>query len=208
MHTCKPICACYLSHAWKVIFSQKGLVHRIFFFQSFVYVYERHLWIMRYNMSIAYRRCWLRWPEGHPKRKIGFVGFLPVCFQFRYFFENPAAGNWRYNKFNMLRVNKIHSKAAIETLSTEIILIILFRLGLSHRLVGPNSSFFFFCLWPGAGLAALFHSVWMAAKMSHTTVPTAVVTLAAIDECSDWDHCILPRIWTVVYVVLCMLIVF
>ena len=25
-HTCKPICACYLSHAWKVIFSWKGLV--------------------------------------------------------------------------------------------------------------------------------------------------------------------------------------
>ena len=28
------------------------------------------------------------WPEGCPKRKIGFVGFLRVCFQFRYFFEN------------------------------------------------------------------------------------------------------------------------
>ena len=54
-HTPKPICVCYLSHAWKVIFSPKGLVHRIFFFQSFVYVYEDHLWIIRY-MSIAYRR--------------------------------------------------------------------------------------------------------------------------------------------------------
>ena len=81
-HTCKPICACCLSHAWKVIFSRKGLVHRIFFFQSFVYVYERHLWIMRY-MSIAYRRWRLRRAEGHPKRKIGFVGFLRVGFQFR-----------------------------------------------------------------------------------------------------------------------------
>ena len=55
-HTCKPIGGCYLSHAWKVIFSWKRLVHRIFFFQSFVFVYERHLWIMQY-MSIAYRRC-------------------------------------------------------------------------------------------------------------------------------------------------------
>ena len=86
-HTRKPFCTCYLSHAWKVIFSRKGLVHRIFFFQSFVYVYECHLWIMRY-MSIAYRRRWLRRPEGRPKRKIGFVGFLRVGCQFRCFFEN------------------------------------------------------------------------------------------------------------------------
>ena len=96
-HTRKPICACYLSHAWKVVFSRKGLVHRIFFFQSFVYVYKRHLWIMRY-MSIAYRRRWLRWPEGRPKRKIGFVGFLRVGFQFRYFFENRPACTVYYFK--------------------------------------------------------------------------------------------------------------
>ena len=60
------------------------LFHRIFFFQSFVYVYERHLWIMRY-MSIAYRRHWLLRPEGCPKWKIGFVGFLHFGFQFQYF---------------------------------------------------------------------------------------------------------------------------
>ena len=60
-------------------FSRKGLVHRIFFFQSFVYVYEHHLWVMRY-MSIAYHRCRLRRAEGHPKRKIGFVVFLRVGF--------------------------------------------------------------------------------------------------------------------------------
>ena len=101
--TRKLICACYLSHAWKVIFSQKGLVHRIFFFQSFVYVYERHLWIMRY-MSIAYRRRWLRWPEGRPKRKIGFVGFLRVGFQFLYFFENrPTEKDWIMLRCTALR---------------------------------------------------------------------------------------------------------
>ena len=47
--------------------AEKVLFHRIFFFQSFVFVYNRHLWIMRY-MSIAYCRRWLRWPEHHPKR--------------------------------------------------------------------------------------------------------------------------------------------
>ena len=44
-------------------------------YSSFVYVYECHLWIMRY-MSLAYRRHWLRRPEGHLKRKIGYVGFI------------------------------------------------------------------------------------------------------------------------------------
>ena len=92
--TRKLICACYLSHAWKVIFSQKGLVHRIFFFQSFVYVYERHLWIMR----------WLRWPEGRPKLNIGFVGFLRVGFQFLYFFENrPTEKDWIMLRCTALR---------------------------------------------------------------------------------------------------------
>ena len=85
------------------IFSRKGLVHRIFFFQSFVYVYERHLWIMRY-MSIAYRRRWLRWPEGRPKRNIGFVGFLRVGFQFLYFFENrPTEKDWIMLRCTALR---------------------------------------------------------------------------------------------------------
>ena len=57
--------------------AEKVLFHRIFFFQSFVFVYECHLWIMRY-MSIAYRRCWLRRP------KLFCVGL-----QFRFFVEPP-----------------------------------------------------------------------------------------------------------------------
>ena len=58
-----------------------------------VYVYERHLWIMRY-MSIAYRRRWLR----RPNRKIGFVGFLCVGFHFRYFLRTAQAWTVYYFK--------------------------------------------------------------------------------------------------------------
>ena len=89
-HTCKPIGGCYLSHAWKVIFSWKRLVHRIFFFQSFVFVYERHLWIMQY-MSIAYRRCWLRRPKHCPKWKVSFIRLFCVGFQFRFFLRTAQA---------------------------------------------------------------------------------------------------------------------
>ena len=34
-------------------------------YSSFVYVYERHLWIMRY--ILAYRRCWLQRPEAEDR---------------------------------------------------------------------------------------------------------------------------------------------
>ena len=82
-HTCKPNCACYLSHAWKVIFSWKGLVPldillSILRFCLRVF-YERHLWIMRY-MSIAYRRCWLQ--------QVLF-GFFVSVFSFVLFLEPP-----------------------------------------------------------------------------------------------------------------------
>ena len=67
--------------------AEKVLFHKIFFFQSFVYIYECHLWIMRY-MSIAYCRCWLWRPEGCMKWKVGFVGFR-VGFRFVCFLEPP-----------------------------------------------------------------------------------------------------------------------
>ena len=41
-------------------------------YSSFIYVYERHLWIMR-SMSLAYSRRWLRWPETKDRCfRIGF----------------------------------------------------------------------------------------------------------------------------------------
>ena len=68
--------------------AEKVLFHWIFFFQSFIFIYERHLWIIRY-MSIAYHRCWLRWPERRPKRKVSFIGHFCVGFQFRFVLELP-----------------------------------------------------------------------------------------------------------------------
>ena len=57
-------CAIYRIHE-KSYSAEKVLFHNwIFFVQSFVFVYECHLWIMRY-MSIAYHRRWLRRPERH-----------------------------------------------------------------------------------------------------------------------------------------------
>ena len=35
-------------------------------YSSFVYVYQRRLWIMRY-ISLAYRRCWLQQPEAEDR---------------------------------------------------------------------------------------------------------------------------------------------
>ena len=46
------------------------------------------LWITRY-MSLAYRRRWLRWPEGRPKRKIGYVGFFVSVSGFVFFQKPP-----------------------------------------------------------------------------------------------------------------------
>ena len=37
--------------------AENVLFHRIFFFQSFVFVYECHLWIMRYMSTAYHRRC-------------------------------------------------------------------------------------------------------------------------------------------------------
>ena len=71
----------------KLCSAEKVLFHRIFFFQSFVYVYKCHLWIMWY-MSIAYRKHWLRWPKGRPKLKISFGGFIVSVFFF--FWEPPS----------------------------------------------------------------------------------------------------------------------
>ena len=51
------------THANLSYSAEKVLFHRTFFFQSFVY-------------HLAYRRRRLRQPEGHPKRKIGFVVLL------------------------------------------------------------------------------------------------------------------------------------
>ena len=68
--------------------AEKVLFHWIFFFQSFVFVYECHLWIMRY-MSIAYPRRWLRRPERCPKRKVSFIWLFCVGFQFCFFLELP-----------------------------------------------------------------------------------------------------------------------
>ena len=47
-------------------------------YSSFVYVYECHLWIMRY-MSLAYHRHWLRRPKGRLKQKIGYVANNEYC---------------------------------------------------------------------------------------------------------------------------------
>ena len=63
-------------------------------------LFMRHLWIIWY-MSIAYRRRWLRRPEDRPKRKIDFVGFLRVGFQFQYFFENRQACTVYYININV-----------------------------------------------------------------------------------------------------------
>ena len=68
--------------------AEKVLFHCVFLFQSFVFVYEHHLWIMRY-MSIAYRRCWLRRPESRPKWKVSFITLFCDGFQFRFFLEPP-----------------------------------------------------------------------------------------------------------------------
>ena len=89
----KPIVARIKSH----IQLKKVLLHWIFFFQSFGFFYERHLWIMRY-MSIAYRRRWLRLPERRPKRKIGFIWLFCVGFQFRFFFRTAQAYTVYYFK--------------------------------------------------------------------------------------------------------------
>ena len=77
--------------------AEKVLFHTIFFFQSFVFVYERHLWIMQY-MSIAYRRRWLWRPEHRPKRKVGFIRLFCVGFQFRFFFRTAQAYTVYYFK--------------------------------------------------------------------------------------------------------------
>ena len=39
-------------HVKSHIQPEKVLFHRIFYFQSFVYVYEHHLWIMRYRYNV------------------------------------------------------------------------------------------------------------------------------------------------------------
>ena len=63
-------------------------------YSSFVYVNERHLWIMLYTcISLVYRRLWLRRPEGRPKRKIGYVGFIVffvLIFDSVFFFETAS----------------------------------------------------------------------------------------------------------------------
>ena len=64
--------------------AEKVLFHRIFFFQSFVFVYERHLWIMRY-MSIAYRRRWLRRPERRRNGRSVLSDFFVSVFSFVFF---------------------------------------------------------------------------------------------------------------------------
>ena len=98
--TCRPFrLTCTITHAnlsaraicrthEKSYSAEKVLFHRIFFFQSFVFVYERHLWIMQY-LSIAYRRRWFRRHRCRPKRKVSFIGLLCVGFQFRFFLELP-----------------------------------------------------------------------------------------------------------------------
>ena len=90
-HMCKSICVCYLSHAWKIIFSWKRLI------LLSILVYECHLWIMRY-MSIAYRRRWLRRPERCPKRKVSFIRLFCVGFQFRFFLRTAQAYTVYYFK--------------------------------------------------------------------------------------------------------------
>ena len=72
----------------KLCSAEKVLFHRIFFFQSFVYVYERHLCIMRYIMSIAYRRRWLRRPKATWS---GTSVLLVFSCRFRFFFENRSS---------------------------------------------------------------------------------------------------------------------
>ena len=67
--------------------AEKVLFHWIFFFQSFVLVYECHLWIMRY-MSIAYCRHWLRQPERRPQQRVSFIGLL-CRFSISFFLEPP-----------------------------------------------------------------------------------------------------------------------
>ena len=68
--------------------AEKVLFHCVFLFQSFVFVYEHHLWIMRY-MSIAYRSRWLWRPKRRPKWKVSFIGLFCVGIQFRFFWEPP-----------------------------------------------------------------------------------------------------------------------
>ena len=77
-HANLTACAICRTHE-KSYSAEKVLFHWIFLFQSFVFVYERHLWIMRY-MSIAYRRCWLQ--------QVLF-GFFVSVFSFVLFLEPP-----------------------------------------------------------------------------------------------------------------------
>ena len=66
--------------------AEKVLFHWIFFFQSFIFVYERHLWIMRY-MSIAYSRRLFTSARTPPKMEgqfyLTFLGRFSVSFLFR-----------------------------------------------------------------------------------------------------------------------------
>ena len=79
--------------------AEKVLFHRIFF-QSFVFVYECHLWTMLnlWIMSIAYRRRSLRWPKRRPKLKVSFIGLFCVGFQFRFFFRTAQVYTVYYFK--------------------------------------------------------------------------------------------------------------
>ena len=70
-----------------------------------IYVYERHLRIMRY-LTLAYRRRWLRRLEGRPKRKIGYVAFLGYfvsVFGSVFFFGNRQKRSKRYTSLSEYR---------------------------------------------------------------------------------------------------------
>ena len=67
-------------------------------YSSFVYVYEHHLWIMRY-MSLANRRRWLRRPPEVEDRLCWFYrGFFLSVFGFRFrFFSRNCLTLMSYN---------------------------------------------------------------------------------------------------------------